>query len=93
MGFCPEHGPIGYKRWAQAFRKAAKLANIQGATLHGQRHSILSLLRDKGGPTDKLQAAFGWVGTKMLDNYTHTELFDYTSQQMAVDELMGQISR
>jgi integrase len=79
-------GPMSYKHWAAAFRRAARAAGVQ-ATLHGLRHSLLTLLRDRGVPDEKLRGSFGWSGPKMLENYTHRELYDMGDQSAAMDIL------
>lgn len=86
--FMGPDGVMGYARWAMAFRRAAKAAQIEGATLHGLRHSLLTMLRDQGIPDEKLRAAFGWTGS-VIETYTHRDLYDYAPQAKAIDSLLG----
>lgn len=87
--FSQDGGPIGYKHWADSLRSAARKEKVVGATLHGLRHSLLTHLREDGIPDDKLKGAFGWSGQKMLDSYTHRELYDQAPILEATDRLMG----
>ncbi len=81
--------PIGYKRWASAFRRAAKKAGVPTASLHGLRHSLATHLRESGVSDEHIRAAFGWADAGIQERYTHRDLYDLTKQSEAVNSLMG----
>ena len=91
--FDRDGAPIGYRRWAEAVRKAAKAAGLEGVSIHVLRHTLNTLLRDRGLPDDKLRGAFGWSGPAIQDRYTHRELYDFSQQAEAVDALIKKKGR
>lgn len=80
-------GPLSYITLSNAMTKAAEQAKIPGLTLHGLRHSIQTILRGKGIPSEVLRATFGWSNERMQDGYTHRELYDIGVQNKLVDRL------
>jgi integrase len=87
--FSVRGGLMGYKRWLAAVQRAAKLAKIGAISLHGLRHSLLTLLRAQGIPDEHLKGSFGWSGPSMIENYTHRDLYDHQPQAKLVDTLIG----
>ena len=87
--FSIKGGPLGYKHWSAAVRKAGR--GIPGVCLHGLRHTLNTRLREAGVPDELLRGSFGWSGPDIQDNYTHREQYDYSAQAAAVDHLIGGI--
>jgi len=83
-----ENRPLGYKEWNYAFKKAAKKAGCEGATLHYLRHTLNTYLRGAGIDDEKLRASFGWSGPAIQGNYSHPEFYDYTDQGSAIDRII-----
>lgn len=46
---------------------------------HALRHTVATRLLDAGADPRKVQAALGWQSTAIMDNYTHSEAFDYSA--------------
>jgi len=64
-----------FKWWQEQFRAAMKKAKIDAKARrlvpHCFRHSLNTILRDKGVPAEKIRATMGWSDEKTQDIYTH----------------------
>lgn len=68
---------LGGTWWKKRFTRGVEAAEIdyKGRNLspHSFRHTLNTLLRSRGLSDVNLQAAFGWTGEKMQENYTHMQ--------------------
>lgn len=87
--FSWKDGPVGYHRWRANFAKVCKEAKCPGATIHSLRHSLHTILREKGIPPDVLRASFGWESEKVQEEYTHRSLYDLGPQRLMIDSLFS----
>lgn len=83
-----ENRALGYKQLHEAVRRAADLAGCPGVTMHYMRHTLNTYLRGAGVNNDLLMASFGWRGGTIQDNYSHPEMYDYTDQAKAIDQII-----
>lgn len=81
--------PIGYHRWRSSFSDVCRKAGCEGATIHSLRHSLHTILREKGIAPDVLRASFGWESSKVQDLYTHRDLYDLGPQRLMIDSLFS----
>jgi integrase len=93
--FCTEDGSRLSTRWWQTeFRAAVKKADIHAAgrrlTAHSFRHSLNTILRDRGVPAEKIRAAMGWTNEKTQDSYTHFGAEHLRAQADLVDGLLNE---
>jgi integrase len=82
-------GPIGYSKWAGALRSATRVAGLEEVTLHSLRHSLNTFLRGTGVSDEVLRGSFGWSAPSVQEAYTHRDLYDYSGQAAAIDNLLG----
>lgn len=86
--FARKDGPIGYMRWAVAFRTACRAAKVpDGLTLHGLRHTLNTLLRERGVSDERIRGSMGWSGAAVHEGYTHRQQYDLLPLAGAVDDL------
>ena len=90
--------PLGYKKWRDIFGKVCEKKGTP-TTLHCLRHSLNTMLLEKGVNPELIKAAFGWsskgtdrlekksFGTNIQENYTHREKYDLTPLAKAIDEI------
>ena len=73
------HKPDGSRKgetwFSERFHKAMFKAKIKRISRclkpHSFRHSLNTILRDRGIPDDKIRAAMGWSNPQTQDSYTH----------------------
>jgi integrase len=85
VGLGPKR-PLGYKKWHDQFAAACVKAGVK-ATIKSLRHSLNTLLREKGVPDELLKASFGWSGSGIQENYTHRDTYDLSPVSRAIDSL------
>ena len=59
------------KHWNKVMNKSNIPARVRNLKPHSLRHSLNTILRDKGVPDAKIRATMGWTNEKTQDNYTH----------------------
>ena len=84
-------GPIGYSRWRKAFSNVCTISGCEGATIHSLRHSLHTILRERGVPPDVLRASFGWESEKVQEGYTHRELYDLSPEKALIDSIFSNV--
>ena len=94
MVFCYKDGSrYGGTWWAKRFTAAMKKAGIdrekRNIRPHSFRHTLNSLLRDKGYDPAKIRAVLGWSDEQIQDNYTHWTASSFDGQKAIVDDLFS----
>ena len=92
--FCYEDGArLGGTWWAKRFTSALERAEINrgGRNLrpHSFRHTLNSILREKGYDAAKIRAALGWSSEDVQDGYTHWNGSALDGQRTIVSEVFG----
>ena len=92
MVFCYKDGSrFGGTWWAKRFTAAMEKAKIgrekRNIRPHSFRHTLNSLLREKGYDPAKIRAALGWSDEQIQDNYTHWSVGSFEGQKTIVDEM------
>ncbi|UCF97016.1 MAG: site-specific integrase [Spirochaetaceae bacterium] len=77
--FCYEDGSrFGGTWWRKRFCKAMEKAKIdrqaRGLSPHSFRHSLNTLLRDRGKDDAKIREVLGWRQRRTQENYTHFDI-------------------
>lgn len=90
--FCyPDGTRLGDRWWNEHFHKATTAAKIDAKARnlkpHSFRHTLVTLLADKGQQPEKIRAALGWTNASTQDGYTHWEQTDLNGQATIVDSL------
>ena len=88
--FCYEDGNrFGGTWWAKRFAAAMEAAGIDRKTRnirpHSFRHTLNSLLREKGYDPEKIRAALGWADEQIQENYTHWNAGSFDGHREIVD--------
>jgi len=81
---------MGYHRWSDAFIAAAKSAGVE-ATLHSLRHTLNTILIQRGIPEGVIRAALGWSDPKIQASYTHIDTFGATYRSKMIDSVVEAI--
>ncbi len=92
--FCYEDGSrLGETWWRDRFQRAMKEAkiNVQARNLkpHAFRHSLNTLLRDRGAAAEKVRAALGWSDSGIQEVYTHWSAADFSEQATMIDKMFS----
>lgn|GEM_PF-1171155 len=65
-----EGGALNYQRWKTTFARACRKVGID-TTLHGLRHTLNTLLLQRGISDAVIRAALGWSDPKIQERYSH----------------------
>ena len=83
-------GRFGGTWWAKRFAAAMEAAKIdrraRNIRPHSFRHTLNSLLREKGYDPAKIRVSLGWADQQIQDNYTHWNANSFDGQRKIVDE-------
>ena len=90
--YCYQDGSrFGGAWWAKRFAAAMETAGINRKSRnirpHSFRHTLNSLLREKGYDPAKIRAALGWADEQIQDNYTHWNAGSFDGHREIVDGL------
>ncbi len=90
--FCYSNGKrLGGTWWAKRFTSAMKAAKIDRRSRnlrpHSFRHTLNSLLREKGYDPARIREALGWSDEAIQNNYTHWSAESFAGQRKIVDGL------
>ena len=94
--FCyPDGTRLGDRWWNERFHKAVKAAGIdtkaRNLKPHSFRHSLATILADKGQQPEKIRAALGWTNPTTQSGYTHWGDTDLNGQAAIVDEILDPV--
>jgi integrase len=82
---------LGGTWWSDRFHKAMKAAKTDAKARNLKpnsfRHSLATILADKGQQPEKIRAALGWTNAATQGGYTHWEQTDLDGQATIVDGL------
>lgn len=92
--FCYDDGErLGGTWWQKRFDAAMVEAKIdkkkRNIRPHSFRHTLNSLLREKGYDPAKIRAALGWADEEIQDNYTHWKPESLNGHREIVDRLFN----
>ena len=92
--FCYDDGArLGGTWWQQNFRSGLKTAGIDHEERHLRphsfRHTLNSILREKGYDAAKIRAALGWSNEDVQDGYTHWTGSAFDGQRRIVNGVFG----
>jgi len=92
--FCYDDGSrLGGTWWQKRFDAAMEEAKIdkkkRNIRPHSFRHTLNSLLREKGYDPAKIRAALGWADEEIQNNYTHWSTESFTGHKDIVDRLLN----
>ena len=92
--FCYENGArLGGTWWQKRFRSGMKAAGIdcerRNLRPHSFRHTLNSILREKGYDAAKIRAALGWSSENVQDGYTHWSSSAFDGQRTIVNGVFG----
>lgn len=90
--FCYDDGSrLGGTWWAKRFNAALETMEIdrkvRNLRPHSFRHTLNSILRDKGYDPAKIRAALGWADEVIQNTYTHWSTESLTGHREIVDSL------
>ncbi len=90
--FCyPNGSRLGGTWWAKRFAAALETVGIDRKTRnlrpHSFRHTLNSLLRNRGYDAARIRAALGWADEAVQDSYTHWSTESLTGHREVVDSL------
>lgn len=93
--FCyPDGTRLGGTWWADAFTRTMKDARIDAKTRnlkpHSFRHTLATILADKGQQPEKIRAALGWSNETTQSGYTHWGATDLNGQAAIIDGLLSE---
>ena len=89
--FCYEDGSrFGGTWWAKRFALGMEAAGIDRKSRnirpHSFRHTLNSLLRERGFDPAKIRSALGWSDEKIQDNYTHWSEEGFDEHREVIDQ-------
>ena len=92
--FCYEDGArLGGTWWQKRFRSGLKAAGIdyerRNLRPHSFRHTLNSILREKGYDAAKIRATLGWSNEDVQDGYTHWSSSAFDGQRTIVNGVFG----
>lgn len=92
--FCYDNGArFGGTWWAKHFTSAMEKAKIdreaRNLRPHSFRHTLNSILREKGYDAAKIRAALGWSSEDVQDGYTHWNGAALNGQRSIVNEVFS----
>jgi len=86
---------LGNEWWTGRFSYARKKAEIKNNELsaHNLRHTLNTMLRDRGMSTDKVYAWMGWSGAGIQERYTHWKPEHFQDLTAEVEKIWLDIKR
>jgi len=81
---------LNYTYWRDALTEAAKKAGVK-ATLHTLRHTLNTILIQRGIPEGVIRSALGWSDPKIQARYTHIDTFGATYRSPLIDSVVEAI--
>ena len=89
----PDGSRLGGTWWQKHFRSgmAAALIDYEKRNLrpHSFRHTLNSLLRERGYDSERIRASMGWSSVDVQDGYTHWSTNAFDGQREIVDSLFN----
>lgn len=87
-----EESTLNYQRWRTAFEAACAVAGVAGVTLHGLRHTLNTILLQRGISDAVIRAALGWSDPKIQARYSHIKFGDERYRSPIIDSVVEAIN-
>ena len=89
----PDGKRLGGTWWQKHFRTGLRNAGIdyekRNLRAHSFRHTLNTLLRERGYDSERIRASMGWSSVDVQDGYTHWSSSSFDGQSEIVDTLFN----
>lgn len=89
----PDGSRLGGTWWQKNFRRCMASVGIdyeaRNIRPHSFRHTLNSLLRERGYDSERIRASMGWSSVDVQDGYTHWSTSAFDGQREIVDSLFN----
>ena len=89
----PDGSRLGGTWWQKHFHNGMKAAGIdckkRNLRPHSFRHTLNTLLRERGYDSERIRASMGWSSVSVQDGYTHWNADSFDGQREIIDTLFN----